>query len=206
MRRHPIYILLDTSSSMRGEAIEAVKSNLQSLLSSLKADILSPESIFVSVITYNNTVRVLSPLTSLADFVLPELDIPRSSLTNTGAALEVLCEQYRKEIVRSGPEKDYSPLLFIMTDGLPSDTMLYKKMTEMLKSYRFAKIIGLIAGSLTKREHLELLTSDVYTTDLMDRSVFSQFWKWLSVEIKKQVCKDKENDMLPLPPEEIKLI
>lgn len=205
MRRHPIYLLLDTSSSMRGEAVEAVKSNIQSLLSSLKTEILSAESIFVSVITYDSSVRILSPLTSLVDFTLPELEIPRTSLTNTGAALEILCEQYRKEIIRSGPERDYSPILFIMTDGAPSDTMLYKKMTEMLKSYRFAKIIGLIAGSETKREHLELLTDDIYSTDLMDRSVFSQFWKWLSVEIKKQLNYVEKNDMLPLPPDEIKL-
>lgn len=206
MRRHPIYLLLDTSSSMRGEAIEAVKSNLQSLISSLKADVFNSESIFISVITYDSTVKVRNPLTSLKKFTLPFLDIPRTSLTNTGAALEILLEQYRKEIIRTGDEPDYSPIVFIMTDGTPSDTALFKKMIDMLRSYRFAKIIGLNAGPPNKRDHLELLTKDIYNTDMMDRNAFSQFWKWVSEEIKKEVCKDNEIIELPPPPDEIHLI
>jgi hypothetical protein len=38
MRHLPIYILLDTSGSMRGEPIEAVKTGLRALLSSLSRD------------------------------------------------------------------------------------------------------------------------------------------------------------------------
>lgn len=38
MRRLPVYILIDTSGSMRGEPIEAVKVGLDSMVSSLRTD------------------------------------------------------------------------------------------------------------------------------------------------------------------------
>ena len=38
MRRLPVYILIDTSGSMHGEPIEAVRNGLQVLISSLRQD------------------------------------------------------------------------------------------------------------------------------------------------------------------------
>jgi uncharacterized protein YegL len=38
MRRLPVYLLLDTSGSMHGEPIEAVKNGMQILLSTLRQD------------------------------------------------------------------------------------------------------------------------------------------------------------------------
>ncbi len=38
MRRLPVYLLLDTSGSMHGEPIEAVKNGVQTLLTTLKQD------------------------------------------------------------------------------------------------------------------------------------------------------------------------
>ena len=38
MRRLPVYLLVDTSGSMHGEAIEAVRNGLQVLVSALRQD------------------------------------------------------------------------------------------------------------------------------------------------------------------------
>ena len=55
MRRLPVYLLLDTSGSMHGEPIEAVKNGVQTLLTTLKQDPYALETAYVSVITFDST-------------------------------------------------------------------------------------------------------------------------------------------------------
>jgi uncharacterized protein YegL len=58
MRRLPIYILLDTSGSMRGEPIEAVKTGLRALLSSLSRDPYALETVYLSIITFDREAKI----------------------------------------------------------------------------------------------------------------------------------------------------
>ena len=46
-RRLPVYILIDTSGSMRGEPIQSVNSGLQNMLSTLKQDPFALESVWI---------------------------------------------------------------------------------------------------------------------------------------------------------------
>ena len=62
MRRLPVYLLLDTSGSMTGEPIEAVKNGVETLLSTLRQDPYTLETAFVSVITFDSTARQIVPL------------------------------------------------------------------------------------------------------------------------------------------------
>ncbi|HBX1529937.1 VWA domain-containing protein, partial [Klebsiella pneumoniae] len=71
MRRLPVYLLLDTSGSMHGEPIEAVKNGVQTLLTTLKQDPYALETAYVSVITFDSTARQAVPLTDLLSFNLP---------------------------------------------------------------------------------------------------------------------------------------
>ena len=63
MRRLPVYLLLDTSGSMHGEPIEAVKNGVQTLLTTLKQDPYALETAYVSVITFDSSARQAVPLT-----------------------------------------------------------------------------------------------------------------------------------------------
>ena len=67
-RRLPVYLLLDTSGSMRGEPIQALKVGVQSLISSLRQDPHALESVHVSIITFDAKPRIVCPLTGLEDF------------------------------------------------------------------------------------------------------------------------------------------
>ena len=53
MRRLPVYLLIDTSGSMRGEPIESVKVGLETMVSSLRQDPLA----LTDVNSYNNPLR-----------------------------------------------------------------------------------------------------------------------------------------------------
>ncbi|MDR2392508.1 MAG: VWA domain-containing protein [Planctomycetota bacterium] len=208
MRKLPIYILLDTSGSMRGEPIEAVRSGLQSLLSSLRRDPYAMETVHIAIITFDREARIFSPLAELGSFVLPEIPPPESSPTNMGEALELLCKRYDLEVIKSsGDQKgDWLPLAVVMTDGSPSDTGLFEDMCEKVRSYRFAHIIGCAAGPRAKTEPLRRFATDVISLETMDSNSFTKFWQWVSLAVSRQSqTVDFTPDDLPPPPPEIKL-
>ncbi|MBQ9254081.1 MAG: VWA domain-containing protein [Bacteroidales bacterium] len=210
MRRLPVYLLIDTSGSMKGEPIEAVKVGLESMISALRQDPYALETVSISIITYDREAKILLPLTPLESLQLPDITTPDSGPTSTGAALELLCSQMDKEIIYSTPDKkgDWRPLLFIMTDGRPSDIMLYNNIIPIVKSKHFAEIIACAAGMKARTEPLKTLTNHIYSLDTMDSSSFKQFFKWVSVSI---VVGNKsmgatDNIELPPPPEELNQI
>ena len=86
MRRLPVYLLLDTSGSMRGEPIESVKVGLQSLISTLRRDPMALESVHVSFITFDRDVKVLTPLTPLEELVEAFVENRGSSVVVIDAA------------------------------------------------------------------------------------------------------------------------
>lgn len=210
MRRLPVYILIDTSGSMKGEPIESVKVGLQAMLSSLRQDPFALESAAISIITYDRDVKVLLPLTPLDELQLPEIATPDSGPTHTGAALEVLCQQVKKEVKLSTPEQkgDWMPLLFLMTDGKPADIQLYNKMIPEVKNNHFANIIACAAGMRAKTEPLKLLTDHVYTLDTLDSSAFKQFFVFVSGIINEgsKSISSTEELVLPPPPAEVNKI
>lgn len=73
IRRLPIYLLLDTSGSMMGEPIEAVKQGVKALLSELKSDPQTIETAYLSVITFDSHARQVVPLTELCSLVSQSL-------------------------------------------------------------------------------------------------------------------------------------
>ena len=209
MRRLPIYILLDTSGSMRGEPIEAVKTGLRSLLSSLSRDPYALETVYLSILTFDREAKVLVALTELDGFTLPDIEPPETSPTNLGEALELLIHQYKKEVVKTTPDRkgDWLPFVIVMTDGAPSDTQLFNKMTEELKKYRFARIVACAAGPKAKVDPLRKITKDVVSLDTMDSNSFAQFWQWVSTAVSQQSqTTDSTQEALPPPPEEISLV
>ena len=59
-RRLPVYLLIDTSGSMRGEPIESVKVGVEAMLSALRRDPYALETVNISIITYDREVKVLT--------------------------------------------------------------------------------------------------------------------------------------------------
>lgn len=207
MRRLPVYLLIDTSGSMTGEPIESVKVGLEAMLSSLRGDPFALESANISIITYDREVKVILPLTPLEDIQLPEITCPESGPTSMGAALKTLCEQIDSEVHLSTPTQkgDWMPLLFLMTDGKPSDIMEYNEAIPEVKKRKFATIVACAAGSKAKTEPLQQLTDQVYTLDTMDKSSFSQFFKWVSssIGVGNRSIGATSDLILPPPPEEV---
>jgi len=210
MRRLPVYILIDTSGSMKGEPIESVKVGLEAMMSSLRQNPYALETVNISIITFDREVKQLLPLTPIDELQLPEITTPESGPTHTGAALELLCERVDAETVKGTAEQkgDWMPLLFIMTDGKPSDIMVYNNMVPEIKRRKWGSIVACAAGMSAKTEPLMQLTDKVYKLDTLDSTTFKQFFEWVSdtIEVGNRSFGATDDLTLPPPPPEVNVV
>src|SRR5262249_49763082 len=104
-----------------GEPMAAVNQGLQHLCTELKDDPMAIETAFVSVITFGGRARRMCPLTEVLSFSPPALGVGPG--TNLGAGLDLLAQSLRNEVQKSTPDQkgDWKPIVFLMTDGLPTD-------------------------------------------------------------------------------------
>lgn len=210
MRRLPVYFLLDTSGSMFGEPIQALNNALSGMINTLRSDAQAVDSLWISITTFDREVRELMPLTELVQFQLPEITCPQSGPTNTGKGLEMIYEKVNSE-VRKGNENqkgDWRPLLFLFTDGKPSDIQLYREMVPKIRSINFAAIVGCAAGQLADDTMLKELTNNVVHLDTADTGTLKQFFKWVSdtIEQSNKSMGTVESVALPPPPPEVHLV
>ena len=225
MRRLPVYLLIDTSGSMRGEPIEAVNNGLQTMVAALRRDPHALESVHLSVITYDREARVVCELTPLATFNPRPIATPDSGPTHLGEALALLIERVPREVRRAAGEGraggvaetgesagagkgDWAPLLFVMTDGKPSDTSVFEQASADIGRVGFANIVGCAAGPKAERAALERFCDHVASLDTMDSGGFARFFLWVSEAITADRRARGTGDAgaaLPPPPDEIRL-
>jgi uncharacterized protein YegL len=202
MRRLPVYFLLDTSGSMYGEPIQALNSALSGMLNTLRADPQALDTLWLNFITFNTEARELVPLTELIHFQLPEIVCPQSGPTHTGRALQLLHEKVLTEVKLGTAEEkgDWKPLLFIFTDGKPSDLQLYREMISKIKALNFGAIVGCAAGHAANDSMLRELTDTVVHLDTTDSATLKTFFKWVSETIEQGNASQGTTEQVTLPP------
>jgi uncharacterized protein YegL len=209
-RRLPVYILLDTSGSMRGEPIISVNVGLQAMIGALRQDPYALESVHLSIITFDIEAREYLPLTPLDDVSLGEITAPDAGATFMGAALELLIERVDRDVKKTtaASKGDWRPLLFVMTDGSPSDLHAFRQAVPAVKARNFGSVIACAAGPKAKQDVLRELTDRVVMLDTMDASAFSGFFKWVSASVAAGSSSAGMNGQvsLPPPPPEVQLV
>lgn len=211
MRRLPVYLLLDTSGSMYGEPIEAVKNGVQVLISSLRQDPYALETAFISIITFNSSAQQVTPLTELSSFQQPIFDA--GGCTALGEALELLSQRVDAEVTKTtlDVKGDWKPLVFIMTDGEPTDDI--RKGLEEFKKRKFGMVVACAAGQDANTDVLKKVTENVVSLDTADSATLKAFFKWVSASVSagskkiENYAKDVADlTELPPPPPEVNLV
>lgn len=181
MRRLPVYILIDTSTSMRGEPITAVELGLKALIESLNKDPYALETVCLSLITYSAQAEQILPLTEVCKIRMPELTAKgRSAL---GEALTLLCEKVEKEVHKNTPKVkgDWKPLLFILSDGGYSGPIA-KPISEFQK-LKFGFVVACAAGTKSKIDILRKITDNIIQISSTDTINIKAYFKWISSSI-----------------------
>jgi len=113
----PIFILADTSGSMRGEKINELNLALREMLTALNdADDIRGK-FQLSVIAFGGEVRLIQPLEDITRLTLSELTAAGN--TPMGQAFEIVQEMIEdREVVTS---RAYTPTIVLISDGIPTD-------------------------------------------------------------------------------------
>ncbi|HMZ55059.1 MAG TPA: VWA domain-containing protein [Nitrospira sp.] len=209
-RRLPVYILLDTSGSMRGEAIHSVNVGMRAMLSALRKDPYALESAHLCIITFDLEAKVYLPLTPLHEVQFTDLAVPESGATFMGAALQLLVACMDKDVKKSTRDMkgDWRPLLFLMTDGKPSDVYDFRQTIPEVKKRNFGHIVACGVGPYAKEEYLRELTDNVETMATMDEASFLRFFQMLSASVAAGSggAGATGQASLPPPPPEVQLV
>lgn len=188
-RRLPVYLLIDCSGSMRGDPIQAVRVGVDSLVSALMTYPATFSCAYLSVITFENDAKSLMSLTSLSDFRTPDFSVsPGGSGTSLGKALQLLETQVKQEVQKkdSAHQGDWLPLVFILTDGKPSDTATYKRMAQRIKSKEIKElqsqnIVACAAGAKADPKELLKVTDNVLILNNLTTTEITNYFTFASM-------------------------
>lgn len=195
---------------MSGEPIVAVNAGLQALLTALRSNPYALDSVHLSITTFDSIITKVLPATPIADVTLPEIVCPKSGATLLGAALEQICDDVRRDVRKSSSAEkgDWKPILVILTDGKPTDSLAYSEVIPQIQACGFAKIIACAAGPKADPSQLKRLTDHVVRLDTMDAASFGQFFEWVSATFAQDSQSRGASDTvaLPPPPPELNLV
>ena len=218
-RRLPVYLLLDTSGSMAGAPIQALRLGVEQFKKEVESDPFAKESVYMGIITFGGEAEfVTKGLISFEDYYSEFLtdSLVADGQTPLGQALWLLIESLDKDIrssVKGGEKGDWKPLIFILTDGEPTDE--WQEPQQVILKRTSKKVINMITvgcGPRINEQNLrDIAIGPTFKMDNDDAS-FKRFFQWVSQSVRvasKAVSQigggDKPAD-LPPPPDGIQYI
>jgi uncharacterized protein YegL len=178
---------------------------MKALVAELKGDPQALETAYLSVITFNSSAQQVAPLADLLSFQEPNIDAGGS--TAMGDALRVLQQCIDREVAKTTSTKkgDWKPLIFLMTDGQPTDS--WEREADNLKKKRPGNLIACAAGSGADETSLKRITETVVKLNNLQPDTLKAFFKWVSSSIKTtsqsvaQVAAAAPANLPPPPPQ-----
>jgi uncharacterized protein YegL len=180
-RRLPVYLLLDCSGSMAGEPVAAMEMGLRALLGDLRNDPQALETVWLSVITFASTAEQIIPLTEVNEFHPP--DLHAEGTTALGEALDLLADRIRKEVRSTTLDQkgDWKPLVFVLTDGEPTDD--WRRSAETFRLRGLATVVACGAGPEVNDDTLRWLGDKVVRLKDTQPGTLGAFMKWVSASV-----------------------
>jgi uncharacterized protein YegL len=178
---------------MAGEPLKAVEKGLKKTLYSLRRDPHALETVFVSVIAFAAKATTLAPLAEVA-FVTP----PRLSLrpgTSLGAALDALRESILRDVARNdeGNKGDYKPIVFILSDGQPTDD--WEGALARLKGATpsLASVYAFGCGDEADFETLAKIADVCFKVESLDNSGLAKLFLWVTQSVQRSIKAPEES-------------
>lgn len=167
--RLPIYLLLDTSASMAGELLEAVKQGLKALLSELKQDAQTRQEGWISMIAFDTIARQILPLEPIMQAGVPALKA--GGVSSLKGALHLLGKCLQNDL----KPQDSKPIVFLLTDGCWLEPVAELK-SELQKLDCLLVICA--AGARAELKAIEQLGSEILLLNNLTLGSFSQYCVW----------------------------
>jgi uncharacterized protein YegL len=187
---------------MVGEPIGEVQDGMATIVKELRTDPYSLETVYISIIAFAGKAKKLSPLMELYNFYSPKF--PVGGGTSLGNALSFLMNDLDVSIQKTTLEEkgDWKPIIFLFTDGNPTDE--YEKAFERWnqKYRKNANLIVISIGDNADFSILGKISDHILQLQVTDAESFKKFFKWITASIKTNSVNVNEsnNDSLHLAP------
>ncbi len=199
MRRLPIYILINTSSSLSNGILQNFKDSINLLVETLQEDPYALETVYISIITFDSTITRLCSLSPLTSFTTPSIKIGKqeSSLGHTLLQLTTIIDN---ELIKSTCEQkgDWKPLIFIFT---ANDSVIdITEEVEDLICHKCGRIIICAKTDSVNLGKYKKITEVILPIESLDKHTINSQFYWTSGSINKCERVNPYNSDLELPP------
>ncbi len=199
MRRLPIYILINTSSSLCNGTLQNFKDSINLLIETLKEDPYALETVYVSIITFDSTITCLCSLSPLTSFKMPSIKIGKqeSSLGHTLLQLTTIIDN---ELIKNTYEQkgDWKPLIFIFT---ANDSVIdITEEVEELICHKCGRIIICTKTDSANLGKYKKITEVILPIESLDKHIINSQFYWISESINTCERVNPYNSDLELPP------
>lgn len=173
-------LLVDTSSSMEGEAIRSLNEGINNFKNQVSMDEIAKKRIDVAIIQFNSGVQLVQDFVPIAE--MKSVNLVANGLTAMGAALNYAIDKAkeRNHLYASMGTPCFKPWIFMITDGLPTDevdsAISRIRQEEQKGTFGKLKVIALGVGNYDK-ETLFKVTKRVL--ELRDVN-FSTIFDWMA--------------------------
>lgn len=199
--RCPCVLLLDTSGSMQGEAINALNDGLRTFKDDLSKNLLASRRVEVAVVTFDCDVNVVQDFVTADQFEPPTL--AAQGLTNMGTAIHQALDilQARKAQYRTNGVAYYRPWLFMITDGEPQGEpeVVLQQVTQRIKDEEVNKRVAFFTVGVENANMTRLSEIAVRTPIKLKGLNFTELFLWLSASM-SAVSQSQLDEQVALPP------
>lgn len=206
----PIFVLADTSGSMRGEKINELNLALREMLNTLNSADDIRGKFQLSVIAFGGDVKVLQPLADIEGLILTELSAAGN--TPMGQAFEMVREMIEDRNVVSS--RAYTPTIVLISDGLPTDCTeeMYRRknyfdwepLVDLHNGERSSKCQRMALG-IGEDADIDMLKSFIDNPEIpviktKDASGITKFFRWVTMSTVARMTSINPNEISVVAP------
>ncbi len=119
----PVVLLLDTSGSMSGNAIDELNNALTKLKEDILSDPILTQRLEVGIVCFDDEARVERPIDLITvDTNMPTLNVGGTTNVVSGMNKAMELVEERKVFYKSNGEQYYRPFIVLFTDGAPTNS------------------------------------------------------------------------------------
>jgi uncharacterized protein YegL len=196
--RCPVILLLDTSGSMIGEAMNALNQGVNLFKENIQADTKASLSVEVALITFG-PVKLVQDFVTIDQFNPPPL--VADGVTPMGEAIEYALDllKNRKAVYQENGIQYYRPWIFMITDGAPTDPWqdAAARIHQGEADRKFCFFSVAVEGADLKT--LSQIAPSDRPPVLLNGLDFQSLFVWLSKSMKR-VSSGKVGEAVELPP------
>jgi uncharacterized protein YegL len=199
--RCPCVLLLDTSGSMSGSAINALNEGLQTFKNALTEDGLASRRVEIAIVTFDSKVNVVQDFVTADQFEPTTLSASGATAMGTGIVTGLDMVQNRKTQYRENGITYYRPWIFMITDGEPQGEAkdIIDQAAQRIKTEEENKSAAFFAVGVEGANMEKLQNIAARAPVKLNGLNFGEMFVWLSASMQR-VSHSKVDEQVDLPP------